>query len=39
LTSLEDRLFLNPLAKLKNIPKKEKEQEKTVIEQKAMFGD
>jgi len=39
LTALEDRLFLNPLAKIKNIPKKEKEMEKEVKEQKAMFGN
>lgn len=39
LTALEDRLFLNPLAKIKNIPKKEKEPEKAIQEQKAMFGD
>lgn len=38
LTKLEDRLFLNPLAKLKNVPKQEKAEDQPEP-MKAMFGD
>lgn len=38
LTKLEDRLFLNPLAKVRNIPKKEKKTSKE-DPAKQMFGD
>jgi len=33
LIKLEDRLFLNPLAKVKNVPKKEKEKPKNEMEE------
>ena len=38
LVKMEDRLFLNPLAKIKNIPKKPPEEEKTELDQNG-FGD
>lgn len=38
LVKMEDRLFLNPLAKIKNVPKKPPEEEKTVLDQNG-FGD
>ena len=31
LTKMEDRLFLNPLAKIKNVPKKEEEKEDPLV--------
>jgi phage terminase small subunit len=33
LTQMEDRLFLNPLAKIKNVPKRQKEPEKDAVDQ------
>ena len=36
LIKMEDRLFLNPLAKVKNVPKEKKQEEDT---NKGMFGD
>lgn len=38
LVKMEDRLFLNPLAKIKNVPKKPPEEEKTELDQNG-FGD
>lgn len=38
LVKMEDRLFLNPLAKIKNVPKKQPEEEKTELDQNG-FGD
>lgn len=38
LVKMEDRLFLNPLAKIKNVPKKPSEEEKTELDQNG-FGD
>lgn len=38
LVKMEDRLFLNPLAKVKNVPKKPPEEEKTELDQNG-FGD
>lgn len=38
LVKIEDRLFLNPLAKIKNVPKKPPEEEKTELDQNG-FGD
>lgn len=37
LIKMEDRLFLNPLAKVKNVPKKEPQKEKDPLAEK--FGD
>ena len=38
LVKMEDRLFLNPVAKMKNVPKKPPEEEKTELDQNG-FGD
>lgn len=38
LVKMEDRLFLNPLAKIKNVPKKPPEEEKTELDKNG-FGD
>jgi len=39
LQAMEDRLFLNPLSKVKNVPKKEDEKPKLSILEKSGFGN